>query len=73
MGFLRQCVYGAAIGDAMGVPFEFKSRGSFECRWMTGHGSHDKPAGTWSDDTSMILDKAERRIVSMLKRVLSED
>lgn len=55
MGFLRQCVYGAAIGDAMGVPFEFKSRGSFECHGMTGHGAHDKPAGTWSDDTSMIL------------------
>lgn len=55
MGFLRQCVYGAAIGDAMGVPFEFKSRGSFECHGMTGYGSHHKPAGTWSDDTSMIL------------------
>lgn len=55
MGFLRQCVYGAAIGDAMGVPYEFMPRGSFECHGMTGHGSHNKPAGTWSDDTSMIL------------------
>lgn len=55
MGFLRQCVYGAAIGDAMGVPFEFMPRGSFECHGMTGYGSHNKPAGTWSDDTSMIL------------------
>ena len=55
MGLLRQCVYGAAIGDAMGVPFEFRSRGKFECHGMTGHGSHNKPAGTWSDDTSMIL------------------
>lgn len=55
MGFLRQCVYGAAIGDAMGVPYEFMPRGSFECHGMTGYGSHHKPAGTWSDDTSMIL------------------
>lgn len=55
MGFLRKCVYGAAIGDAMGVPFEFMPRGSFECHGMTGYGSHNKPAGTWSDDTSMIL------------------
>nr|DAF04100.1 MAG TPA: ADP-ribosylglycohydrolase [Caudoviricetes sp.] len=55
MGFLRQCVYGAAIGDAMGVPYEFRPRGSFECHGMTGYGSHNKPAGTWSDDTSMIL------------------
>lgn len=22
---------------------------------MTGHGSHDQPAGPWSDDTSMTL------------------
>lgn len=55
MGFLRQCVYGAAIGDAIGVPFEFMPRGSFECNGMTGYGSHNKPSGTWSDDTSMIL------------------
>lgn len=55
MGFLRQCVYGAAIGDAMGVPYEFMPRGSFECHGMTGYGSHNKNAGTWSDDTSMIL------------------
>lgn len=55
MGLLRKCVYGAAIGDAMGVPFEFMPRGSFECHGMTGYGSHNKPAGTWSDDTSMIL------------------
>lgn len=52
---MRNCVYGAAIGDAMGVPYEFMPRGSFECHGMTGHGTHDKPAGTWSDDTSMIL------------------
>lgn len=55
MSFLRQCVYGAAICDAMGVPYEFMSRGSFECHGMTGYGSNNKPAGTWSDDTSMIL------------------
>lgn len=55
MGLLRQCVYGAAIGDAIGVPYEFMPRGSFECHGMTCYGSHNKPAGTWSDDTSMIL------------------
>lgn len=55
MGILRTCVYGAAIGDAIGVPYEFMPRGSFRCDGMTGHGTHDKPVGTWSDDTSMIL------------------
>ena len=52
---LRDCVYGQAVGDALGVPYEFRARGTFGCTGMTGHGSHDQPAGTWSDDTSMAL------------------
>lgn len=48
-------MYGQAVGDALGVPHEFLSRGTFECADMVGHGSHDQPAGTWSDDTSMAL------------------
>ena len=52
---LREAVYGLAVGDAVGVPYEFTRRGSFQCAGMTGHGTHDQPAGTWSDDTSMTL------------------
>lgn len=52
---LRDCLYGQAVGDALGVPYEFRARGSFTCTGMTGHGTHDQPAGTWSDDTSMTL------------------
>ena len=52
---LRDAVYGLAVGDAVGVPYEFTRRGSFQCAGMTGHGTHDQPAGTWSDDTSMTL------------------
>ena len=52
---LRDCIYGQAVGDALGVPYEFRARGSFTCACMTGHGTHDQPAGTWSDDTSMAL------------------
>ncbi len=52
---LRDCIYGLAVGDALGVPFEFRARDSFECTEMVGHGTHNKPAGTWSDDTSMAL------------------
>lgn len=43
------------MADALGVPYEFRPRGSFRCTDMVGHGSHDQPAGTWSDDTSMVL------------------
>lgn len=52
---LRDCMYGQAVGDALGVPYEFRARGTFECAGMVGHGSHSQPAGTWSDDTSMAL------------------
>ena len=52
---LRDCVYGLAVGDALGVPYEFCSRGSFSCMGMVGYGAHHQPAGTWSDDTSMTL------------------
>lgn len=48
-------VYGAAVGDALGVPFEFRQRGSFTCAGMVAHGTHDMPAGTFSDDTSLLL------------------
>lgn len=52
---LRDAIYGLAVGDALGVPFEFSGRDSFECCGMTGYGTHYQPEGTWSDDTSMTL------------------
>ena len=56
MNRLRDAVYGLAIGDALGVPYEFKKRGSFECTGMAGgFGAHEQPKGTWSDDTSMTI------------------
>lgn len=52
---LRDAVYGAAVGDALGVPYENAWRGEFECTGMDGYMSHHQPPGTWSDDTSMML------------------
>lgn len=52
---LRDCIYGQAVADALGVPYEFRARGTFACTDMVGFGSHHQPAGTWSDDTSMAL------------------
>ncbi len=52
---LKGIVYGAAIGDALGVPYEFQSRGSFTCKGMASGGAHQMPKGTFSDDTSMLL------------------
>ena len=52
---LRSAVYGAAVGDALGVPYEFCERGTFECLGMTDGGAHRQPLGTFSDDTSLLL------------------
>lgn len=52
---LKSAIYGLAIGDALGVPYEFQERGSFLCTDMIGYGTHNQPIGTWSDDTSMTL------------------
>lgn len=52
---MRSCIYGLAVGDALGVPYEFCERGTFECTGMADGGTHRQYAGAWSDDTSMAL------------------
>lgn len=52
---LPAAVYGFVVGDALGVPYEFRDRNAFHCEDMTGHETHDQPPGTWSDDTGMML------------------
>ena len=49
---------GFVVGDAMGVPLEFKSREELLKKPVTkmlGYGTHNVPEGTWSDDTSMMI------------------
>ena len=52
---LKALVYGAAVGDALGVPFEFQGRNTFRCTHMSSGGVHGMPAGTFSDDTSLLI------------------
>ena len=55
---VRAAVFGAAAGDAVGVPYEFSSAERMRknpATDMTGGGTYSMPAGTWSDDTTMIL------------------
>ena len=52
---LRDVMYGAAVGDALGVPYEFRGAGAFTCTGMASGGAHNQPTGTFSDDTSMLL------------------
>ena len=55
---IRDGIVGLTVGDALGVPVEFKSREYLienPVTGMMGHGTYDQPKGTWSDDTSLTL------------------
>lgn len=55
MGKVYDAIMGLVVGDALGVPVEFKQRDTFTVTDMIGYGTHNQPPGTWSDDSSMIL------------------
>ena len=60
--FSKNILIGASVGDALGVPVEFKSRQHLKTNPVTdimGFGTYDKPAGTFSDDSSMMFCLAE--------------
>lgn len=59
---IRSSLLGLIVGDALGVPVEFKSRleiAENPVTGMTGYGTYNLPPGTWSDDSSMMLCTAE--------------
>jgi ADP-ribosylglycohydrolase len=59
---VHDLLIGTAIGDALGVPVEFKERRVLEAdpvQEMRGFGSHNQPPGTWSDDSSLTFCLAE--------------
>lgn len=59
---LQTILIGTAVGDALGVPVEFQTRGYLKANPVTDmreYGTHEQPKGTWSDDTSLMLCLAE--------------
>lgn len=67
---------GVAIGDAVGVPFEFNSRDKMKARpakGMVGHGTHNQPKGTWSDDSSLTFCLAESLAVGYDLKDISQN
>ena len=59
---IKSALFGVAVGDALGVPYEFENRGKRNdnpATEMVGYGTHHQPAGTWSDDSSMTFCLAE--------------
>ncbi|KQT24495.1 hypothetical protein ASG22_10880 [Chryseobacterium sp. Leaf405] len=55
---IKAGIFGVCIGDALGVPVEFKTRETlkrFPVVTMREFGSWNQPKGTWSDDSSLTL------------------
>ena len=48
-------VWGHLLGDAMGVPYEFRSADQVGVVRWGEKGSHRQPPGTWSDDGALML------------------
>ena len=56
--YIKGSIWGLIVGDALGVPVEFKSREHLKENPVTDmmeYGTHCQPKGTWSDDSSMML------------------
>ena len=64
-------IMGLVVGDAVGVPVEFRRRGDFNVTGMIGHGTYNQPPGTWSDDSSMMLATVES--LARLKGINTRD
>ena len=59
---VKSAIFGVCVGDALGVPVEFRSREQLKrspVTTMRAFGTHRQPAGTWSDDSSLALCLAE--------------
>ena len=56
--YIKGSIWGLVVGDALGVPVEFKEREVLRKHSVTDmmeYGTHYQPKGTWSDDSSMML------------------
>lgn len=64
---VKGCFLGLAVGDALGVPVEFRRREFLKenpVLEMTGFGAWNQPPGTWSDDSSMTFCLAESLVTA---------
>ncbi|WP_121809122.1 ADP-ribosylglycohydrolase family protein [Mucilaginibacter kameinonensis] len=56
--YYKDVLFGVAVGDALGVPVEFKTRSVIAQNPVTdmiGFGTYGQPPGTWSDDSSLTF------------------
>lgn len=72
MGKVYDGIMGLIVGDALGVPVEFKQRDSFVVTGMVGYGTYNQKPGTWSDDSSMTLATLDSLVRNKGKIVLED-
>jgi len=63
--YKKDVLLGIAVGDAMGLPFEFLERDEISIKsgaQMIGFGSHNQAPGTFSDDSSLTFCTVESLI-----------
>jgi len=56
--YILSGLIGLSVGDALGVPVEFKAREYLKknpVKDMMEYGTHKQPKGTWSDDSSLTF------------------
>ena len=73
---VKGLLFGAAVGDALGVPVEFKERAFLKERPVTdfmGYGTHNQPAGAFSDDSSLLFCLAEALTHGFDTRVMADN
>ena len=59
---IKSALFGVAVADALGVPYEFLSRAEMmenPATGMIGFGTYNQPVGTFSDDSSLTFCLAE--------------
>ena len=70
MNCIKSGIMGQIVGDALGLPVQFRPREDRDLDQVTdmrGYGAFDMPPGSWSDDSSLILATMDGLAASLKK------
>ena len=76
MDCIKSGIMGQIVGDALGLPVQFRPREDRDLDPVTdmrGYGAFDMPPGSWSDDSSLILATMDGLAASLKKEERHEN
>ena len=76
MDCIKSGIIGQIVGDALGLPVQFRPREDRDLDPVTdmrGYGAFDMPPGSWSDDSSLILATMDGLAASLKKEERHEN